>query len=82
MRFDRYDLHDNALHDQSEVARALGYTPGASTELWLVTSDGCRRVPVNFRCELLEDFVARNYETTLDQHFYGTRVRLLREKHL
>ncbi|HXN08446.1 MAG TPA: hypothetical protein VN860_02160 [Candidatus Acidoferrales bacterium] len=80
MQFDRYDLHDVALHSESEVTEALGYTPRASTELWLVTSDACRRVPVNFRCELLDDFVARNYETKLDQHFYGTRVRLLHEK--
>jgi len=80
MRFDRYDLHDNALHDQSEVTNALGYIPHANTELWLVTSNGCRRAPVNFHCELLDDFVARNYKMILDQHFVGTRVRLLREK--
>jgi len=82
MRFDRYDLHDNALHDQSEVTSALGYIPRANTELWLVTSNGCRRAPVNFHCEQLDDFVARNYKTLLDQHFEGTRVRLLREKQL
>jgi uncharacterized membrane protein len=79
MRFDRYDLHDVALHNQGEVTRALGYSPGQRAEVWLVTSDGCRRVPVNFHCELLDDFVARNYQTLLDQQFHGTRVRLIRE---
>ncbi|HEV2038239.1 MAG TPA: hypothetical protein VGQ96_06500, partial [Candidatus Eremiobacteraceae bacterium] len=78
MRFDRYDLHDVALHNGSEVAHALGYPAGVAS-VWLVTSNGCRRAPVNFRCELLDGVVSRRYRTILDREFYGSRVRLLRE---
>jgi len=80
VRFDRYDLHDNALHSQEEVVRGLDYRPGVHARLWLATSAGCPRTPVNFHCELLEDFVAQHYDVELDQAFFGSRVRLLRAR--
>jgi hypothetical protein len=82
MRYDRYDLRDIAIRDEGDVRHALGYRAGSPNRVWLVSPpiDTCRRTPVNFRCELLYDFVALHYDTLIDLHYLDARVRLLRER--
>jgi hypothetical protein len=80
-RFVRFDQRDEVLHDEEEIRRALRERAGGDgEELWLVTDETCRYFEIDFHCEVLEDFVGRNYETVSEQKFYGSRVRLLRRR--
>jgi hypothetical protein len=73
----RYDLRESALRSTRDVSDVFERLPSTRGEVWLVTTSFCRRVPINFRCELLDQFVEARYEVRSDQGFYWSRVRLL-----
>ncbi|HEY6357376.1 MAG TPA: hypothetical protein VIX35_03980, partial [Vicinamibacterales bacterium] len=73
----RYDLRESALRSTRDVSDVFERLPSARGEVWLVTTAFCRRVPINFRCELLDQYVATHYDVRSDQEFYWSRVRLL-----
>ena len=79
--FDSFNLHDDALASEEEIERALRErSMGEHEEMWLVTDETCRYLDIDFRCDILEEFVAKNYETVESRSFFGSRVRLLRRK--
>jgi len=80
MDFTRYDLRTVALSDPAQVRNAFLQSPGSRPSYWLVTSDSCRRAPVNFRCEILDGFIARHFDVQIDEAFYKSHVRLLLRK--
>jgi hypothetical protein len=73
----RYDLRESALRSTRDVSDVFGRLHSTHGDVWLVTTAFCRRVPINFRCELLDQYVAARYEVRSDQEFYWSRVRLL-----
>jgi hypothetical protein len=80
MNFQRYDLRLAALHSTADVARGFEGAGAANGYVWLVTTDFCRRDPINFRCELLDEYVTRHYDVRSEQAFYWSHVRLLQSK--
>jgi hypothetical protein len=81
LRFDRIDWRDFALTDEAQIQRAFARA-GNAPEIWLVNDDFCSYLDVNFRCDLLEDYIAKNYNVESDKSFYQSRVRLLRAKRM
>ena len=79
--FDSFSLHDDALTSAEQIERAVRErAAGEHEEMWLVTDDVCRYLDIDFRCDILEEFVAKNYQTVESRSFFGSRVRLLRRK--
>lgn len=80
-RFVRFDQRDEILRSEEEITRALDERAGGKPqEMWLVTDETCRYFEIDFHCEVLEEFVGRNYDTISERKFFGSRVRLLRRK--
>jgi len=75
--FQRYDLRESALRDMDEVSSVFERAGSAHGNVWLVTTTTCRREPINFRCELLEEYVQSHFSVRRDEGFYLSRVRLL-----
>lgn len=81
LRLDRMDLHDFALQDEAQIARAMDERGVANrTYLWLVTDDMRSYLGVDFHRQTLEDYVARNYDVVSAREFYKSEVRLLKRK--
>ncbi len=79
--FDSFNLHDEVLASEEQIERALRErSPSEHDEMWLVTDETCRYLDIDFRCDILEEFVAKNYETLESRSFFGSRVRLLKKK--
>jgi hypothetical protein len=78
--FETYDVHNYVLKDESEITTALAKAPGEHEQLWLVTDGLCNFLGVDYRCDILEGYVAKYYSVLSDQTFYGSRVRLLQRK--
>jgi hypothetical protein len=78
--FQRYDLRRAALQSMADVSNVFKRTASANGYVWLVTTDFCRRDPIDFKCELLDDYVARHYVVRSEQAFYWSRIRLLQGK--
>jgi hypothetical protein len=81
MNFERYDLRLAALQSTADVAHVFEGIASANGYVWLVTTDFCRRDPINFKCELLDAYVTRHYDVRSEQAFYWSHVRLLQIKH-
>jgi 4-amino-4-deoxy-L-arabinose transferase-like glycosyltransferase len=80
--FQRYDLRESALRSTRDVSDVFERAGSAGGSFWLVTTTTCRREPINFRCELLEEYVQRHFAVRRDEGFFLSRVRLLqRHKH-
>jgi hypothetical protein len=77
MDFQRYDLRTVALHSPSDVSRVFDSLAPSDGNVWLVTTDFCRRVPIDFKCDLLDRYVAQHYVVLSNQAFYWSRVKLL-----
>jgi hypothetical protein len=73
----RYDLREAALDRPSDVSDVFERAAGKHDDVWLVTTAFCRRVPINFHCELLDDYITKHYVVQSDQEFFWSRVRLL-----
>jgi hypothetical protein len=72
-----YDLREAALQSSRDVSTVFEHAGSAHGYMWLVTTDFCRREPINFHCELLDNYIADHYKIWSDEHFYWSRVRLL-----
>jgi uncharacterized membrane protein len=81
-RFDRFDPRDHAFKSKEQVAATLNRLTGAKGELWLITRPGdeCYSLGVWMGCDWLDEYLARNYVTTRDAVFFGSRVRLLHRR--
>jgi uncharacterized membrane protein len=79
-RFDRYDLHDYVATDGSALRNALTVQGGAPKEAWLVTDGECGFAGIDFRCEVLEDWVNADFEVEGTVKIGSTSIRLLRKK--
>lgn len=77
LRLDRMDWRDFILKDEAQIERALSQA-GTPQRVWLVTDNFCNYLEVNFNCDLLEDYVKKNYTIESNQEFYQSKVRLLR----
>jgi hypothetical protein len=75
--FQRYDLGESALRSTRDVSDVFERAGSAGGSFWLVTTTTCRREPINFRCELLEEYVQRHFAVRRDEGFFLSRVRLL-----
>ena len=71
--FRNYDISRFVIENDRELQATV---PGAR-RLWLVTSGQCASANVQFGCDKLEGFVARDYRIASDAQFLGTRVRLI-----
>jgi hypothetical protein len=80
MNFQRYDLRLAALQSTTDVVRVFERAGSVNGYVWLVTTDFCRRDPINFKCELLDAYVARHYDVRSERAFYWSHVRLLQSK--
>jgi hypothetical protein len=78
--FETYDVRNYVLKDESEITAALSQAPGEHEQLWLITDGLCGFLGVDYRCDILEGYVAKYYIVSSDQNFYGSRVRLLQRK--
>ena len=77
--FKKFSVDELVLTDETQLLAAL---PDNTLEFWLVNDDG---VLVEIRdfdesFEILERFVARHCEVIRDEHFHGSRVRLLQHR--
>jgi hypothetical protein len=75
--FQRYDLRESALRDTRDVSDVFEHAGRGHGSYWLVTTTTCRREPINFRCELLEEYVLSHFAVRRDEGFFWSRVRLL-----
>jgi hypothetical protein len=75
--FQRYDLRESALHNTRDVSEVFDRAGSMHGSFWLVTTTTCRREPINFRCELLEEYVRSHFAVRSDEGFFWSRVRLL-----
>lgn len=79
--FERFDFHDYVLRDEREITAALERAPGDDETIWLVTDGDCGFADLSYHCEMLEDFVNRNYTVEETKYFHGSMVRrLIRKK--
>lgn len=80
-RFDAWNPRNNVLRDEGEIVDLLNRQSGASERLWLVHDGWCAQGSLSFNCQILEDVVAKYFETESTQAFLEpTTVRLLRRK--
>jgi hypothetical protein len=75
--FHHYDLRESALRNTRDVSDVFERAESAHRRFWLVTTTTCRREPINFRCELLEEYVRSHFAVSSDEGFYWARARLL-----
>lgn len=74
--FARYDLREYALTDTAQIDEALAAAGSAAGPIWLVTGESCGYLGIDFRCDLLERWVAERF--TPDSTRELRRVRLRR----
>jgi hypothetical protein len=85
-----YDQSQFRIQDESEIFAALAKVPGDHRELWLVKGPkfivgvagqpACTIFGFDFNCKVLDQFVNNYYSVELDKDFYGSNVKLLRQK--
>ena len=85
-----YRPEEFVLQQESEISTALAQVPGDHAEIWLVTGpryilgnpdkEPCQLFGTHLNCQILEQFVQKNYTVEQSQAFYGSRVRFLRQK--
>ena len=78
--FDTWRLENYVLRDEAEIREALSRVPGDKEYVWLVNDKLCGFIDVDFNCRVLEDFVNQNYSVESSKSFYGSEVKLLRQK--
>jgi len=71
-----YDLREAALNTPADVSDVFERAAPRG-DAWLITTSFCRRIPINFHCELLDQYISTHYRVISDEEFYWSRVRLL-----
>jgi hypothetical protein len=71
-------LH-HVLEDERQISAALAAV-GDPERIWLVQNDMCAFMGVDFRCELLTRYVARNYDVVKRLDLFRSRVSLLQRR--
>lgn len=79
-RFDTFDLHDYVLRDEGEIREVLVRKGGDPDALWLVTDGVCGFMDLDYHCEILNEFVMKNFVVESTTIFDTTTVRFLRRK--
>jgi hypothetical protein len=79
-RFDTFDIRDYVLTSESQISELVDRKGGAHERAWLVTDGVCGFMDVDYHCQILDDFVARNYVVESTAVFATSKVRLLRRK--
>ncbi len=81
LTFEKYDMHQYALEDEGQIVNALAkFPPDRRTSIWLVKTNTCAYANIDFHCEILNNFVNKNYQIEIQQEFYGATVELLHRK--
>ena len=80
LKLERYDVRDNVLVTPAQIDRALSTQHYPVRELWLVRTDYCSWLAVDFGCAVLNRYVASNFQVVRTVPFYGSTVLLLRRK--
>jgi len=75
-----YDLNDFALKSEQDIAGAVEREGLQPNGIWMVNGTLCQYLGVNFHCEILEEYIKKNFIVEDDKRFYHSRVRLLRLK--
>jgi MFS family permease len=75
-----FDTRDFVLKSEQDIVRAIEREGRQPDNLWVVNWDLCQYLGVNYHCEILEDYIRKNYIMEDDKRFYSSRVRLLRLK--
>ncbi|PZR63805.1 MAG: hypothetical protein DLM53_03330 [Candidatus Eremiobacter antarcticus] len=77
LRFDTYDVRRNVIGSEADIGKALGERNASAAQAWLVTTDYCKWLTIDFHCDLLDRFVARHYVVKSRRTFFHSTVRLL-----
>jgi hypothetical protein len=75
-----YDVNDFVLKGEQDIARAIEREGLQPNYIWMVNWTSCHYLGVDFHCEVLEEYIRKNFLTEDDKIFYYSRVRLLRLK--
>ncbi|HEY8313548.1 MAG TPA: hypothetical protein VIG51_05185 [Candidatus Baltobacteraceae bacterium] len=78
--FRTYDIDRFVLRNAAQIDRSLAAVGGKPATMWLVTGDFCHALNIDFGCGVLDSYVARNYRTLSERHFYRSDVRLLQRR--
>lgn len=80
IRFDSGWEENVIVQNEGEIAQALRRVPGDHSLVWSVTTHECRDFNVDYHCSIFEHYVATHFTELLRREFFGSTVRLLREK--
>jgi len=81
--FVAYDMNDQVLHDESDIEEALSETPPLNGTIWVITGHGPGSqnwLGIDFRAEILEEYLRKRYTLETDSPFYKSRVRRYKSK--
>ncbi len=78
--FQTFNVRDFVLRDEKEISTALSHIPGDHQFIWLINQSDCTYFEVNFKCEILEEFISKYYSVDVNKNFFRSRVRLLHRK--
>ena len=76
----RFNPRDNVLATSAQIDRALSTQKYPIRELWLVRTDYCKWLAIDFGCPVLSSYVNSNFRVERNVPFYGSTVQLLRRK--
>jgi uncharacterized membrane protein len=83
--FRAYDMREFVLGSEEEISGAITSLKTNPNGVWVVTDfisnnsepTHCGHLGVKYNCNILENFVSKNYDVTLEKSFNGSKARLL-----
>ncbi|MGB6985466.1 MAG: glycosyltransferase family 39 protein [Candidatus Aquilonibacter sp.] len=71
--FSSYSVSKFVVHDQAQMAHVM---PPAA-RLWFISAGECTSANIDFGCDVVENYLTKNYRVLSTASFYGATVRLL-----
>lgn len=79
--FDEWDPRNNVIRSEEQLSAAISNASRDAKRFWLVNDGWCAQGTLKFNCEILEDFISKNFQVIAEREFLKpTTVRLIERR--